>query len=295
MGNVYPLVSIAICTYNGEKYLKEQLDSLIQQTYQNIEIIAVDDCSIDQTFRILTEYSEKYPFFKVFRNDENKGLSRNFEKALSYCKGDFIAISDQDDIWKFDKIEVLLNNMQDNMLVYAQSETIDENGRYIGRVSMHAHKAYSGSDPRTMAIMNYTWGHNILFRKDLIPLAFPLPEGMDYDWQIGVAALNYGRVQFVNRVLVMHRRHAQNATAKANKVKEKLIIGLHIRLKNILLLKDLQYEDFFRKMLKLSDSGTLFGRIRLFFFCMANMDVLLAVSERSLSSKINVIRKCCYR
>ena len=85
------LVSIALCTYNGGAYLGEQLDSIVNQSYSPLELIAVDDCSTDNTLDILKEYAAKYPFIKVFVNPENLGYIRNFEKALQLCNGDFIA------------------------------------------------------------------------------------------------------------------------------------------------------------------------------------------------------------
>ena len=86
------LVSIALCTYNGEAYIKEQLDSLIDQTYPNCEIIIVDDCSKDGTVGILKQYADKYPQIKLHINGENLGYTKNFEKAINLCNGDYVAL-----------------------------------------------------------------------------------------------------------------------------------------------------------------------------------------------------------
>src|SRR5215468_9284257 len=92
-----PLVSIALCTYNGEKFLQKQLDSLLEQTYPNIEIIAVDDASTDNTWRILMNSAKRYSNkLKLYKNEKNLGYSLNFERAIKLCRGDFIALSDQD-------------------------------------------------------------------------------------------------------------------------------------------------------------------------------------------------------
>ena len=95
-----PLVSIAICTYNGERFLKKQIDSLLNQGYSNIEIIAVDDRSTDRTWDMLQEYAQKDKRVQTYQNEKNLGYARNFEKAITLCKGDFIALADQDDIWE---------------------------------------------------------------------------------------------------------------------------------------------------------------------------------------------------
>ncbi len=83
-----PLVSIALCTYNGAEYLPGQLDTLVNQTYKAIEIVVVDDCSTDETFTILTNYAAKYPQFKLYRNKSNLGFATNFERAVILCEGE---------------------------------------------------------------------------------------------------------------------------------------------------------------------------------------------------------------
>ena len=93
-------VSVVMCTYNGEKYLREQMDSILAQTYPIHEIIVCDDCSTDGTMNILQEYATKFPFIKVHRNTRNKGCNQNFHDIFYQVskKVDYIAISDQDDI-----------------------------------------------------------------------------------------------------------------------------------------------------------------------------------------------------
>lgn len=99
-------VSVALCTYNGENYLHEQIDSILNQTVQVDEIVICDDGSNDKTIEILFEYQKKHPdFFKVYQNENNLGFIKNFEKAINLCKNEIIIISDQDDIWEKDKVE----------------------------------------------------------------------------------------------------------------------------------------------------------------------------------------------
>jgi len=98
------MVSIALATYNGERFLKEQLDSILEQSYTDIEIIACDDCSTDSTPQILEDYQKKDSRLKVYFNEKNLGFKKNFEKCISLCDGDYIALSDQDDVWTKDHI-----------------------------------------------------------------------------------------------------------------------------------------------------------------------------------------------
>lgn len=107
-----PTVSVAMATYNGEKYLREQLDSLYSQTRVPDEVVVVDDKSEDTTTRILEEYRIKHGL-RYIVNTEKLGVSRNFEKAIKNCKGDYIAICDQDDIWMPHKIQTLLSKLQE--------------------------------------------------------------------------------------------------------------------------------------------------------------------------------------
>lgn len=117
-------ISIVMCTYNGEKYLKDQIDSILQQTYPLHEIIIQDDCSTDATWSILQEYELKNPILKCFQNKKNLGPHLNFLNALTRATGDFIAPSDQDDIWMLNKIEKLLKLIGNNLLIVSQSEIL---------------------------------------------------------------------------------------------------------------------------------------------------------------------------
>lgn len=99
-------VSVALCTYNGEKYLSHQLDTIMNQTVMPDELIICDDGSFDQTIEILNNYQKRYPqIFKIFTNETNLGYIKNFEKAIYLCTNEIIIISDQDDVWEKDKIQ----------------------------------------------------------------------------------------------------------------------------------------------------------------------------------------------
>ena len=125
-----PLVSIALCTYNGEKYLRLQLDSLLAQTWPNIEIVVTDDVSTDNTFAILNEYAAIHAGFSIYKNTVNLGYNKNFEATITKCKGDFIAICDQDDIWAAAKIETMLKGWNKTAaLLYCSSK---KNTNYCG-------------------------------------------------------------------------------------------------------------------------------------------------------------------
>ena len=114
-----PLVSVVMATYNGERFIAEQLESILTQTYSNLEIIIVDDRSTDQSYTILESYAAKDTRIRLFRNEQNLGYVKNFEKGLSLAGGVYIAPSDQDDIWLPHKITTLVNHINDNTIVYS--------------------------------------------------------------------------------------------------------------------------------------------------------------------------------
>lgn len=281
-----PLISIALCTYNGEKYLAEQLESIINQTYKNIEIIAVDDCSSDGTLLILQEYAQQYPQIKVFSNTQNKGYTKNFEYAISLCKGEYIAISDQDDIWIASKLELLLNQIKikDSLLAYSNSALIDEKGNSLHKTGFDKRSRYSGGDPRALALFNIFLGHAMMFKRELVDSAFPIPEGSTYDAWLGFVATNKNRVCVVDNVLTLFRQHNTNSSKKweGNTKLEKIIL-LKKRLHNYLTIPDLQHRSFFEKLYSLVDNRTKGSMdIRLLLFLFKHRDVLTAIFNTGL-------------
>ena len=121
-------IDILLATYNGEKFVKEQIESILNQTYENFNLIISDDASTDNTLNILEEYEKKDTRIKVFKKEKNKGLIDNFEFLLKNVTSDYFMFSDQDDIWKKDKIEKSINKLKEESLglVYTDLEIVDE-------------------------------------------------------------------------------------------------------------------------------------------------------------------------
>lgn len=130
------LISIVLPIYNGEKYMRESIDSIIMQSYQNWELIIVNDCSIDNTAEIANEYVKKDKRIKYYKNEKNMRLPKTLNKGFSLSKGDYLTWTSDDNLFKqgaFEKmVAALKNNNAD--FVYASYETIDENGNYIDYV-----------------------------------------------------------------------------------------------------------------------------------------------------------------
>jgi glycosyltransferase involved in cell wall biosynthesis len=207
-----PLISIALCTYNGAPYLAEQLDSLIGQTYKNIEIVVVDDCSTDDTYAILTDYASRYPQFKIYQNENNLGFIKNFERAVKLCSGQFIALCDQDDIWLPQKIELQANAIGDNIFIYHDSEFIHEDGSPMNKKMSDIMNLYRGGQPEAFLFFNCVSGHSIFMKRELLDEALPLKETYFHDWWLAYVATNMGTINFIPECLVKYRQHDKSDT-----------------------------------------------------------------------------------
>lgn len=200
--------------------MREQLETLVNQTYPNLEIIAVDDRSKDSSLEILKEYANKYPFFTFYENEENLGYVKNFEKAISLCKGELIALSDQDDIWDLDKIKLQVEAIGDSQLVYHDSTLIDEKGRPTGKKMSDIINLYSGDNPKTFLFFNCISGHSCMIRKDLLPWALPFHKDFFHDQWLAYVAANVGKIEVIHDSLVQYRQHSTSSTDIMNKRKK---------------------------------------------------------------------------
>ncbi len=207
-----PLVSVALCTYNGGQFLKPQLDTLVNQTYANIEVVAVDDCSTDHTFAILEDYASRYTQFKISRNEKNLGFAANFEKAIGLCNGELIALCDQDDLWLSHKIEMQVGAIKDNIFIYHDSEFINEDGSSMNKKMSDMMNLYRGSEPETFLFFNCVSGHAVLMKKTLLDDALPLPKDFFHDWWLAYVATSIGKIDFIPECLVRYRQHERSDT-----------------------------------------------------------------------------------
>jgi hypothetical protein len=208
----HPLASVALCTYNGGKFLAEHLESLLQQTYPNIEIVVADDASTDDTLNILNHYARLDARIKVDVNPQNLGFTRNFERAMARCRGAYVAPSDQDDVWAPEKISALVSALGASSLAYCDSTLIDERGEPMGPCMSQVVPMLSTDDPAIFAFGNCVSGHAMLFRRELLDRALPVPCGFFHDWWIAAVAASAGGIAFCPQALVLYRQHGANVT-----------------------------------------------------------------------------------
>lgn len=214
-----PLVSVVMATYHGERFISAQLESILSQTYAHLEVIVVDDGSSDSTFSILEEYATKDHRIKLFRNEKNIGYVKNFERGLLLATGDFIAPSDQDDVWLPEKIEVLINGIGEATIAYCDSSLINENGILIGKKLSEIKRLIDFNDCLNFLVGNSAAGHAMLIRKDLVRNSIPLAPMIPHDHWLGFVATLYQGIKFIDQPLVYYRQH-NSSVFGAVKVKD---------------------------------------------------------------------------
>jgi glycosyltransferase involved in cell wall biosynthesis len=221
-----------MCTYNGEKYLAQQLDSLLNQTHSHLEIIITDDGSTDETINILNKYASNDSRIKVFQNEINLGFVQNFSKAISLCQGDFIALADQDDIWKPEKIELFLSKIEDHALIYSDAILMNEHGSPLNQQLIRPeNNLLSGKPNKAFFFSNCVSGNTLMFKKNLIPYILPIPNVSYHDIWIAFVASSIGTINFTDEPLTYYRRHNEQITVHPTKTKNLNYFKNRLRLK----------------------------------------------------------------
>ena len=212
------MISIAMTSYNGEKFISEQISSILSQTIEDFELIICDDCSTDHTLSILKEYKEKDSRIKIVQNKKQLGFLKNFEQAISLCTGDYIACCDQDDIWTNNHLEYLLNNIGKNDCIGANGIIIDKLGKKIGstvKESLSVEYEPSNSDSlfKHECFYNLIQGTACLFKKTLLSSILPFPDGIKFhDHWIALNAAMQNGCKYTSDIILLYRTHSQNVT-----------------------------------------------------------------------------------
>ena len=249
-----PLISICMATYNGEKYLQEQIESIINQSYKNFELIIQDDSSTDNTLQILQKYTN-LPNVSIFLNKTNLGYIKNFETVLQRAKGTYIAIADQDDIWNKNKLEILLQNIQNSTLIYSNSLLIDAEGKSLNKTLSQKLKNnfISSKEPLNFLYDNTVSAHAVLFRKELLAYLAPLPTYLYFDQYIAILAASLNGVKFIDKNLVDYRQHSTNTLSQNKKQK----LSLLQKIRNKLVKKEHNNQIMLHKIQELQKVTTL--------------------------------------
>ena len=284
------LITVVMCTYNGERYLRKQLDSIITQTYKNIEVIIVDDCSTDNTYSILEEYASKYACVHIRQNKNNLGFNKNFEQALPLANGEFIAISDQDDIWYPEKLTKLYKRIGNKGLVFSNSELIDENDQLTGKRLLYNAIEVDSLSYQSILINNFVTGHTVLLKREFLKRALPFPADGYYDWWLGFIAFYYNEITYLDEVLTAYRFHSDSVVQKdlftfRGKSSHEVLSqynSTRIQLEQMKLHLKAKYNELFlnKVLLLYKERLTFFKKTQLFLFIYSNHNVLFPLRKR---------------
>lgn len=197
--------SVCLATYNGAKYIKDQLDSILSQIASDDEVIISDDGSVDATIDIICSLNDDR--IKIFHNDGRHGFNYNFENALKNAKGDYIFMSDQDDVWFSNKYNVMLSYLKENDVVHHNSELTNGEMVSLGK------DLYEMCDNRCGFWHNLKkttyYGSHMAFNSKLLQYALPLPKTTEigHDVWLGFVGTMMGKVLFIDEKLMCYRRH----------------------------------------------------------------------------------------
>ncbi len=204
-----PKVSVILCTYNGEKYLREQIDSILAQTYPVSELILQDDGSTDSTVNICRDYAERFPQVNFHRNEKNLGFNLNFKSAAMRATGNLVAISDQDDVWFAQKIGRQVEAIgQHDICFSTHTRGIDPE---------HAHIVSPQYALEALLFGGFA-GHTMLLRRDFIQDERNWIPHIHYDWSLGICAQMGRGIVRVEEPLNWHRMNDDSACANEMKM-----------------------------------------------------------------------------
>lgn len=251
------LVSVVVATYNGEKYLGELLDSILEQSYPVYEILIKDDGSTDSTCQIAEAYCRNYGNIRLVRNEHNMGISDNFLTGFLAAKGEFVAYADQDDIWEKNKIERLLAAMGNGNLAFSNSAVCDEEGNFLYPLIQ---KRVFVSEIISFLDMTI-WGHQILFRKSILE-NLPVMELSETVWLDSLLADlafkgDNRNVVYVDEMLIRWRRHRSASSFGAYNQKSRTV--------------DLRYAGVLDALRAVADKERC-RRVRLYFSALKGID-----------------------
>lgn len=221
-------ISIALCTYNGAKYLEEQLESIALQTRVPDEMIICDDGSNDNTLELLRNFASRTSFpVKVSLNEKNLGSTKNFEKAISLCTGDIIFLSDQDDVWypnKLEKIEKLFSISPSTGLIFTDAEVVDNNLRpleyslwqSVGFNKKERNSFTQGKFIEVLLKRNVVTGSTMAFRSELRELFFPISDIWVHDGWIALLIAFASDLDIISEPLIKYRQHNMQQVGAGN-------------------------------------------------------------------------------
>ncbi len=217
------MVTVLLAAYNGEKYIRDQLESILNQTFDHLSVVISDDLSTDGTPAVIREYEERYPGrVRSLRNSERSGSAQNnFFRLLIAAPDEYVMLCDQDDVWLPDKVEVTLGEMKRletewgmevPLLVHGDLSVTDKEGLILHK-SMAEYQKIAVHDNRFShyLVENNITGNTVMLNRAFFRLLADIPkECVMHDWWLGLLASCFGRISYIDRPLVLYRQHGDN-------------------------------------------------------------------------------------
>lgn len=211
-----PLISVAMCTCNGARYVSEQLKSIVQQTAPPDEVVICDDASTDSTPELLAHFAANSPVpVRLIRNPVRLGCTRNFGQNIGLCRGDIIVLADQDDVWAPTKLAVIAEAFSGNpgaQYVFSDAGIVNEKGEQLGfslwqTVGLEAQRFSPARQLELLLKRNLVTGAAMAFRSSLRAVALPIPQDWPHDYWIALLGSTLGHGVPIPEHLFLYRRH----------------------------------------------------------------------------------------
>ncbi|MBR2289487.1 MAG: glycosyltransferase family 2 protein [Clostridia bacterium] len=212
-------INILMATYNGRRYVAKQIESILNQTYQDFRLIISDDCSSDSTLKILEEYEAKDKRIEIFYQGENLGVQANFEFLIGKVRSEYFMFSDQDDIWEPDKIEKSVKKLEEENLdlVYTDLSVVDSRLNEIApsywKLKGLDYRIKKYNNFESLYLNNFVTGCTMLVRSKWINEFMPFPKKSKYilhDYWISLIVSQNGKIGYIDEALVKYRQHKDN-------------------------------------------------------------------------------------
>lgn len=221
------MVDILLPIYNGESYLRQQLDSILEQSYPDWRLFVRDDGSKDNSIDILKDYIDRYPQKIVLLKDQfgNQGTSGCVNLLLKHVSTDYFMYCDQDDIWEPNKIEMTMMEMKrleklypnHPLLVCSDASCVDENNTLLNPSFFKNQKFIDTTDNvYKMLALNIVQGSTALMNKNVLDVIKEIPYGLYHDWWTAVNVVYYGKVSYIHQPLLRYRQHQSNVVGALN-------------------------------------------------------------------------------
>jgi len=212
-------INILMATFNGRRYVAKQIESILNQTYQDFRLIISDDCSTDSTLKILEEYEAKDSRIDIYYQGENLGITANFEFLIGKVRSEYFMFADQDDIWEPDKIEKSVKKLEEENLdlVYTDLCVVDSRLNEIApsywRLKGLDYRIKRYNNFESLYLNNFVTGCTMLVRSKWINEFMPLPKESKYilhDYWIALIVSQSGNIGYIDEALVKYRQHGNN-------------------------------------------------------------------------------------